>query len=188
MLPFLTIEQADERQRLLHHYHYHPLEGGHSGAKRTYSKLKSLYSWNNMARDVAIFIKKCTVCHRNMCKVKNKEEMVITNTPSERFESIIIDTIVPFPSTKNQSKYAVTIICDFSEFLIGVPIPNKSAKTVAKVLVENCLLTFGPVIRIRSDLGTEYVNSLMDNLTSILQIEHDMSTAYYHETLGTVES
>lgn len=187
MLPIQTIEQADERQRLLHHYHYHPLEGGHSGTKRTYSKLKSLYNWNNMARDVASFIKKCTFCHKNKSKVKNKEEMVITNTPSEPFESIIIDTIGPFPSTVNQSKYAITIICDFSKFLIIVPIPNKSAKTVAKVLVEHCILTFGPVKRIRSDLGTEYANSVMDNLTSILQIEHDMSTAYHHETLGTVE-
>lgn len=187
MLPIKSVEQADERQRLLHHYHFHPLEGGHSGIKRTYAKLKSLYNWTNMSRDVANYIKGCKSCQLNKPKAKNKEEMVLTSTPSEPFESIIIDTIGPFPSTVNQAKYAITIICDFSKFLIVVPIPNKSAKTVAKVLVEHCILTFGPVKRIRSDLGTEYANSLMDDLTRLLQIQHDMSTAYHHESLGTVE-
>lgn len=187
MQPIKNIELADERLRLMQHYHNHPLEGGHAGFKRTYCKLKSLFYWQNMSRDLAAFIKSCNQCQVNKPKRKIKEEMVLTSTPSGPFQSVIIDTIGPFPSTVNQSKYALTIICDFSKYLIIVPVPNKEAKTIAKAFLYNCFLVFGPVKRIRSDLGTEYVNSVMKDLTDLLQIHHDKSTAYHHETIGTVE-
>lgn len=48
-------------------------------------------------------------------------------------------------------------------------------------------MTFSHVERIRSDLGTEYVNKVLRDLTLLLDIQHDKSTAYHHESLGTVE-
>ena len=113
--------------------------------------------------------------------------MVKTPTPERPFQSVIIDTIGPFPTTFNHYKYAVTIICDFSKFLIIVPIPNKEAKTIAKTLMESCILVFGPIQVIRSDLGTEYANSVMKELSTLLDIKHYTSTAYHHQTVGTVE-
>lgn len=187
MQPIKVIELANERQKLMEHYHNHPLEGGHSGYRRTYSKLKSLYYWPNMSKDLSSFIKRCPSCQINKSKPTNKELLVITETPSAPFQSIIMDTIGPFPSTVNQYKYALTIICDFSKYLIIVPLPNKEAKTVAKAFLDNCLLTFGPVSCIRSDMGTEFVNSLMKELTELLAIRHDVSTPYHHETVGTCE-
>lgn len=81
----------------------------------------------------------------------------------------------------------MTVICKFSKYLIICPIPNKESKTIAKSLLNECILTFGPVKRIRSDLGTEYINRIMSDLTALLDIHHDRSTAYHHETMGTVE-
>lgn len=83
-----------------------------------------------MRRDVASFVKNCSYCQKNKTQVGNKELMAITITPNFPFHSIIIDTIGPFPSTTNQVKYAITIICDFSKYIIAVPIPNKNAMRV----------------------------------------------------------
>lgn len=187
MRPVQIIESADESQKLIEHFHTHPLEGGHAGQKRLYAKIRSSYKWKNMTRDIAKYIKNCRNCSINKPKIKTKEPMVLTNTPSSAFHTIIVDTIGPFPSTTNQAKYAVTIICDLSKFLIIVPIPNKEAKTIARVLLENCFLTFGPVKVIRTDMGTEYMNSVVSALTDLLKIKHHHSTAYHHESLGTVE-
>lgn len=41
--------------------------------------------------------------------------------------------------------------------------------------------------RILTDLGTEYVNSVIENLCSLLKVKHDKSTAYHHQTVGTAE-
>lgn len=187
MQPVKYIKTKEEKKDLLDHYHLHPLEGGHVGQKRMYAKLRSKFEWKNMAKDVARYVKNCELCRVNKPKRKNRESMQITQTPVQPFESLIIDTIGPFPSTTGQAKYAITIICDFSKFLIIVPVPNKEAKTIAKVIVENCILVFGPMKRIRSDMGTEFCNQVLRELAELLHINHDKSTAYHHETVGTVE-
>lgn len=187
MRPVQIIESADESQKLIEHFHTQPLEGGHAGQKRLYAKLRSSYKWKNMTKDIAKYIKNGRNCSINKPKIKTKEPMVLTDTPSSAFDTVIVDTIGPFPSTTNQAKYAVTIICDLSKFLIVVPIPNKEAKTKARVLLENCFLTFGPVKVIRTDMGTKYMNSVVAALTDLLKIKHQHSTAYHDESLGTIE-
>lgn len=181
------ITTADQKLELLEHFHEHQMEGGHAGQKRLYSKLRSQFKWKGMAKDVAKYLKNCKKCHVNKPKVANKETLRVTETPSRPFQSVSIDTIGPFPTTTNQAKYAITIICEFSKYLIVTPIPNKESKTVARAFVNSLILVFGHVDRIRSDLGTEYVNQIMRDLTLNLGIHHDKSTAYHHESLGTVE-
>lgn len=185
--PISNVEIVGERQRLIKHFHTHPLDGGHCGRKRTYFKMKSDYKWKGMYKDISDYIKSCRECQINKPRRSNVEEMIVTDTPLGPFESIIVDTIGPFPSTVNQVKYAITIICDFSKYLIIIPIPNKEATTVAKVLLEHCFLIFGPVKKIRTDMGTEFANSLIKCLCDLLDVEHNTSTAYHHESLGTVE-
>lgn len=187
MQPITEIESADQRNELISHFHDHIIEGGHVGQKRLYAKLRSRYKWKGMAKDIAKYIKKCSHCQINKPKVKNKETLQLTETPTRPFQSISIDTIGPFNTTTNQLKYAITIICEFSKYLIIVPVPNKESKTIAKCLMNSCILTFGNVERIRSDMGTEYVNQTMQHLSELLEIKHDKSTAYHHETMGTIE-
>lgn len=68
-----------------------------------------------------------------------------------------------------------------------MPVPNKNAKTIAKAFVDHCILQYGPVNVLKSDLGTEYINSVLSSLTNLLNINHKTSTAYHHESLGSVE-
>lgn len=187
MSPTKEIKSEKERADLIQHFHDHEIEGGHVGQKRLYQKLRSQFTWKNMAKDVATFVKNCPTCRINKPKIKNKESLQLTETPPHPFHTIAIDTIGPFPTTTNRNKYAVTIICEFSKYLIIKPIPNKESKTIANVLLNSCILTYGPIRIIKSDLGTEYVNSLMTDLSNLLHISHNKSTAYHHETIGSVE-
>lgn len=185
--PIKEITSLTEQISILTHYHNHPLEGGHTGFRRTYEKLKCLYIWPGMSKDIFDFIKNCNSCKINKSKPATKEPMQITPTPNRPFQSIIIDTIGPFPSTVHQSKYAITIICDVSKYLIIVPVPNKEASTVANVILNHCILIFGPIKRLRSDLGTEFANKVIKDLLTLLHISHDTSTPYHHESVGTIE-
>jgi len=47
-----------------------------------------------------------------------------------------VDTIGPLPKTEKGNEYAVTLICDLTKYLVTIPIQNKSAKTVAKAILE----------------------------------------------------
>lgn len=99
----------------------------------------------------------------------------------------MVDTVGPLEISEAGNRYLLTAVCNFSKFLISVPIPNKEAKTVATAIVDNVVLAHGPPKSIVTDLGTEFKNQVLSEIFSLLNVNHNFSTAYHHETLGTVE-
>ncbi|HBK82994.1 MAG TPA: hypothetical protein DDZ41_05260 [Flavobacterium sp.] len=182
-----NIMNQNDKISLLKKYHDDPVLGGHTGQKKLYAKLRSEYYWKNMSRDISTYVNNCEKCKLNKPKNKHIEPLQITYTPQKPFELVIVDTIGPLTMSTYGNKYAVTMICDLTKYLITVAIPNKEAKTIAKAIFDNCILTFGPMKKILSDRGTEYVNEITSELFKLFDIEHKTSTAYHHETLGSIE-
>lgn len=181
------VNEEVEKQQILETYHSDPLYGGHCGQKKLYAKLRSNFYWKNMTKDIAKFVKNCSKCQLNKPKQKNKEAMTITPTPRKPFDVLIVDTIGPLPKSEMNNLYAVTMMCDFSKYLVTVAIPNKEAKTIAKAIFENLILIFGPFRELRTDMGTEYKNEVITELCKLFTIKHNTSTAYHHESVGTIE-
>lgn len=163
------------------------LLGGHCGKSRMYSKLCTHYYWKGMSKDVARMVKECPTCQLTKTTTHTKEKLTSTKTPQKPFDIIIMDTIGPLSKSNNGNKYAVTLMCDLTKHVTNLPIPNKEAKTVAKAVFENFILTFGIVKNIRTDLGTEYKNQVFKEMSQLLEYDHDYSTAYHHQTVGTIE-
>lgn len=138
--PCIIINDEQEKIELLHKYHNDPLYGGHCGRNRLYAKLKSMYYWKNMSKNVTDFVKNCTSCLLNKPKTKNRENLLQTKTPQSPFDKVVIDTIGPFTSSIHNNKYAVTMICDLTKYLVTVPVPDKGANEVAKAIFEKIYL------------------------------------------------
>lgn len=175
------------RSALIKFHHDDPIHGGHVGQKRLYNKLKHAYKWKNMKRDISIFIKNCHKCQVNKSALKTKEKMIITMTPQKSFQKIVIDTIGPLPKSHYGNQYIVTIMCDLSKYLISCAVPSKEAKIIAEALFHNLYLVYGPFMELLSDCGTEYLNKILAELLQLLNIQQTHSTAYHHQTVGTVE-
>lgn len=183
----ILIKNNDEKLELMSKFHNDALYGGHCGQGKMYARLRASYYWKGMTRDVKNFVKNCENCIVNKVRPKNIEQMKRVETPQSPFDVVIIDTIGPFQRSHKGNVYAVTMICDLSKYLVVVPIPNKSAKEVAKAIFEKFILVYGPMRSIRTDRGTEYRNELIQELCTLMRIKHNTSTAYHHETVGAVE-
>lgn len=181
------INDKHEINELMKEYHENVLYGGHFGQKKLLAKLRERFYWKNMSKSIANFVRNCEKCKLNKIQSKTREEMKITPTPNRPFNTIIVDTIGPLKQTEKHNVYAVSIICDLSKYLIMVPIPDKTAKNIAKAIFEKVFLIYGPVLEIRTDRGTEYKNKLIGEICKTLNIDHKLSTAYHHETLGAIE-
>lgn len=182
-----AITDKNRQYELMARYHNDPLFGGHMGKEKLYEKLRSHFYWKNMHKDVAKFIEACQLCHLNKPKYKFKTPMKITDTPQSIFDTVIIDTIGPYPESPNNNKYAVTMVCDMAKYLVTSAIPNKEAKTVARAIMNDFILTYGIMRELRSDCGTEYKNELIAELGKLLKIDLKFSTAHHHETVGSIE-
>jgi len=151
------------------------------------AKVKRHYYWKGMTRDITYYIRKCPKCQKSKVTRKIKTPLTITDTPIHAFDRVIVDTIGPLSKSENGNEYAVTLICDLTKYLVAIPIPNKNANTVAKATFENFILKYGPVKTFITDMGTEYKNSIINDLWKYLKINNITPTAHYHQTVGTVE-
>ena len=90
-----------------------------------------------MTKDIANYVKACYKCQLSKTNKHIKCPMIITETPNKPFDTVYVDTIGPFPKSLHGNEYAITLACDLTKYLTTIPIPDKSAKTVAKPTFEN---------------------------------------------------
>ncbi|WP_331035211.1 reverse transcriptase domain-containing protein [Lactovum miscens] len=181
------VKDRNEQLGLVQQFHDDLMAGGHPGQKRLYAKLRQRYVWKNMSKDVAKFVKSCDKCLLNKIKIGNKEPLVLTETPLRAFDKIVIDLVGPLPMSEAGNRYALTIICDLTKYVVGIAIPDKEASTVARALVNYFLLIYGFAREILSDLGSEFKNEVFKCLTVMLKMKHSFSTPHRHQTLSSIE-
>lgn len=174
-----------EKYELIKLYHDTPC-GGHFGVRKTLLKLKQKYIWKNMCKMVKKYVSSCDLCQRNKQIRHTKEPLMKTDTPLSSFDTVVIDTVGPLRPSDNY-RYILTMQCELTKYIIAVPMQTKEAKSIARSLNEHLILKYGIFKTLKSDRGSEFVNELMNEMCKLLNIEQKFSTAYHHETVGSVE-
>lgn len=181
------IVDLETRKIILNDFHLLPT-GGHTGINRMYNNIKKYYFWPGLRNDIIKFVKRCDECQRFKHSKPNVEPMSITTTPSHAFQRIFLDIVGPLPENLDENRYILTLQCDLSKFVECYAIPNKEAETVAKIFVEQFILRYGIPEEIITDQGTEFLSLVFTNICKILKINKLHSTAYHHQTLGSLEN
>ena len=166
--------------------HDNIMGGGHVGLDKTYDKIRSRYYWPNMYRDVVAHLEKCELCQARKMKQKLAplQDMPEAKFP---FDIVGIDTCGPFPETMMGNKYILTIVDHFSSWPEAYAIPNKSANTVARILLEDFIPRHGCPRLLLSDRGTEFLNHVIELLTDKFKIGHIKTSPYHPQTNGKTE-
>lgn len=157
------IESKEEQQIAIKNYH----EGktNHRGITETYNKLKQIYYWPNMQKDIQNFINKCNIClttkyERNPIQIPN----IQTPTADKPFEKLHIDLL-----SLEQTKI-LTIIDSFSKFAVAYVIKDKNAITVLNKLIKY-FTHFTTPKEITSDNGLEFNNKTIQNYLALRHID-----------------
>jgi hypothetical protein len=81
------------KRQIPYEYHDAPL-GGHRGMNKTYSAIKSKYSWPNMKQEIEEYVRKCKSCQVNeVLGPQRKVPMEITTTANQPFEKCCFDIV-----------------------------------------------------------------------------------------------
>lgn len=134
----IVVTDDEQKLILMKELHDNPLFIGHTGQKRLYAKLRSRYYWKNMSKDVGKFVKSCDECRLTKVTPVNREKLVLTTTPNKPFDVLVIDTIGPLPMSHEGNRYAISIICDLTKYLVMIPIPNKETDCCESNFYEFC--------------------------------------------------
>ena len=168
-------------------YHDNPTFGGHLGRDKTYQKIAEKYYCKGLFNMVAEYCQKCEKCAKNNPQIPTiLPELHPIPVPCKVWSLTTIDIVGPLPKTVGGNVYIVAITDNFSKWSEVEAILDKSAASVATFLI-TCICRYGVMDNLTSDQGREFVNEIIDNICTTLDIKHRISSEYYPQTCGQRE-
>ena len=113
----------------------------YNGTTRLYQFLKRQYYWKGLKESVQNFsyivhnVKQPIYKHQIMCNFYLKILQSL-------MDFLSIDLTDPFETTTKGNQYALTVICMFTNYIICIFIPDKSADKVLKTYLKKYILDF----------------------------------------------
>jgi hypothetical protein len=169
LLIFENVIIPDDKYKIIESVHNQIV--GHHGVERTFIKLNNYgHNWLNMKNHIKKFIKLCACCQ----KMSTIKPSIITHPFTigtyEPMERIAIDTIGPLPTDELGFAYIVVIICCFSRYTTLHISKDPTAISAAEALL-NHAANFGLPYQILSDMGSQYINEIIDQLIFMMGVE-----------------
>ena len=111
----------------------------------------------------------------------------MTEIPDRPFDKIAIDWFTNCETSTSGNKHILTIIDHLTGWPETFPIPDKSADTIVATFINEYLPVHMCSQYILSDNGTEFKNSLMDQVLQQLGIDRIFSAPYHPQSNGKLE-
>ena len=111
----------------------------------------------------------------------------MTKIPDKPFDNIAIDLVTECDTSTSGNKHILTIIDHLTRWPEAFSIPDKSADTIVSKFINEHLPVHMCPQYILSDNGTEFRNSLMDQVLQQLGIDRIFSAPYHPQSNGQLE-
>ena len=112
----------------------------------------------------------------------------MTEIPNRPFDKIAIDLVTNYETSTSGNKHILTIIDHLTGWPEAFPIPDKSVDTIVATLINEYILVCMCPQYILSDNGTEFKNSLMDQVLQQLGIDRILSAPYHPKVTANWKS
>ena len=184
----LVVPPVDRRFKVIKEYHESTV-GGHRGINKTYNRIAKDYYWRNMRPDVRQFVLGCASCQtKKLVRVKTKQALLITDTPSRPFEKISIDLYGPINTPSAYGNTHILSIQDWlTKYIVLAPVQRATAEETVRALIDKFISYFGAPEKLLSDRGTHFMNKSMEELARLFKIEKIGSTAFHPQSNGAIE-
>ena len=162
--------------------------GGHSGFLGTYQRIKSLFAWPNMKKDVRSYVAQCTVCQQ--AKSEHVRLPGLLNplpVPTDAWSIISLDFVEGLPRS---GKYdcILVIIDKFTKYGHFIPLSHPyTALTVAEKFIDTVYRLHGLPTVIISDRDPVFTSKVWQELFRLSDTKMNMSSANHPQTDGQTE-
>jgi len=178
---------ADIRLKLLQARHDSP-QAGHPGIGKTYDLLYRDYVWVGMKRDVESYVSGCTVCQRTKpSHTKAHGHLKTLEVPERAWQHITMDFIEELPSSNGYNSILV-VVDRLTKWAIFVPTTTTlTSPGLADIILREVVSQHGLPTSIVSDRGSKFTAHFWRNLTDLMGVKLNLSTAYHPQTDGQTE-
>jgi transposase InsO family protein len=165
---------------------------GHNGVERTLIKLKQHLDakgqqmWKGIRADVKRFVAQCPCCQK-MSQIKPViHAKPFTTASLAPWDTINIDAMGPFPTSKEGYQHIIVVIDCFTRFVELFPAKSTTADDAAKCIL-SVVGRYGLPDRILTDGGSQFANETIKELVDALDTKHQITLRYSKEENSMVE-
>ena len=176
----------DMRNEVLEQMHDNILSG-HLGEKKTRERTLQRFYWMNLRNDVKLWVQQCDVCHMIKTPSKNVRAPLGSMPTGSPWDRIATDILGPLPESSSGNKYIMVVSDYFSKWVEVFPIPDQTAATCARILLNEVISRYGCPYDIHSDQGRNYTSQIFVELCQLLGIRKTQTTPYHPSGNGQVE-
>ena len=163
--------------------------GGHRDLEKTMERIKRVYWWITLRRDIGEYIRSCRNCQQ-LRGPKSSDDLKCPLQPlriPEKFnERVHADLMGPLRSVTS-NRYILVMSDAFTKWIELIPLPNKSAEEVGKAIYENWICLNSPMDVLITDNGKEFRNQIMEELCMNNGIKHRYTSPYHPQTNAQCE-
>jgi len=162
--------------------------GGHSGVAVTTKRVKDLFWWKGMARDIRNYIRVCAVCQR--CKADLSAPGGLLQPlpiPGTIWTDVSMDFIEGLP--KSQGKDTIFVVVDrLSKYAHFMPLSHPfTAVTVAQLYFDHVFKLHGVPKTMVSDRDRVFLSQFWQEFFKLQHVATHLSTAYHPQSDGQTE-
>lgn len=177
----------DSRKRIMDSFHSSSL-GGHSGLRATCHRLKKLFYWPKLKKDVELLISECPVC-----QITKSEHVHIPGllnplvVPDMAWTHISMNFIKGLP--KSKGKEVILVVVDrFTKYAHFLSLSHPySVQQVVQIFMDNIFKLHGMTIAIVTDRDRIFTSHLFQEIFSLMRVSLRLSSAYHPQTDGQTE-
>ena len=156
---------------------YHD-DNGHMGIDKTFESIKRKYYFPNLYQKLTSYVNACVTCQTRALK-KQRPPLQEMEQPPYPFAKLSMDISGPYPTSLSGNRYILSVVDHYTGWPEAFAIPDKSAQSVAHILVDEIFPRFGCPCEVITDNGTENENQVMKEVFAKLNIHH-VTTSFYH--------
>ena len=159
----------------------------HPGIVRSKQRLRELYWWPGMDKQMEDLVKSCVICNQNDKTVKTfQAPMQPVDFPKEPWKKLGIDIIGPFDKLPSKYRFGVTLVDYHSKWPEVAFMPEVSTHRIIKFL-KTIFGREGSCHELVSDNGVQFRSFEFARFLKSENVRHLRTSLYYPQSNGEVE-
>lgn len=174
-------------ETLLHEHHSTPL-AGHPRFDRTLRRLRALFFWPNMRKDVKAFVASCITCQTTKYSTQKPAGLLQPlPIPTQVWEDVSMDFVVGLPSSKGYTVIMV-VVDRLSKYAHFAPLPARfDALRVARLFIKMVVKHHEFPKTLVSDRDPVFLSDGWKDMLRLSGTTLHFSTAYHPQSDGQTE-
>uniref|UniRef100_A0A5S6QCG5 RNA-directed DNA polymerase n=1 Tax=Trichuris muris TaxID=70415 RepID=A0A5S6QCG5_TRIMR len=159
----------------------------HQGIVRTKARLRQLFWWPGLDREVEMFVRNCTIC-QTLDKTAVQYRTPLTPVPLQNaaWEKVAIDIVGPLHNSRYGERFAITLIDYYGKWPEVKFCQKVTTGEVIRFLKE-VFSREGQPKEIVSDNGVQFTSHEFQEFLQGHAIRHYRSSLYYPQANGEIE-